>query len=163
MSINPYKSREERSAIAQAAETLGCGPDETSILTKHARVMRHADGAHLARLRANGEAVHIIIEGRASFEAGSGTTGTIEKGGVVGELYAHRLRYFQLADVTCEGPVTTLTIPLKRYEKVYASCPRIKDIVDRSRTERTESIEAMVQEDRVRRWEQYQQLKKYLG
>jgi hypothetical protein len=161
--VGRFKTRLERNRIRVAATKLGCSPQEAEMLAKKARYMRHQPGSVLAKLGKDGRWVHILSTGTAIATPADGETSEITTGGVVGELYAHRVRHFQLADVVCTESTETISIPVSKYRGIYEACPTIKTIVDLARGRREVILKRKAEDNFIRQWNQYQELKKYIG
>lgn len=157
------RTRTEKESLSRFAVQLGCTPDEAKRLVKHARYRRFADGEHLAKLGSVGADVHIITNGQAHMATGDGERAVLGTGEVVGELFAYRVRHFQLANVVCDGEVETITIPLDRLERLERDCPQVAAHIESARDVRAGVVEAKSQAEALRLWEQYQQLKPYIS
>lgn len=151
-----YRTPRQRAAIRDAAAPLDLPTVELDLLSRHARLHTWADGAHLAKLGRNGDAVHLIVDGTATVHTAAGAQPNAEVGAVIGELYAYRVRWYQLADVVCAGPVRTITLPVAAWRKIEASCPALAARVAEMRDQRVAVLDAAMHVDLVRRWEQYQ-------
>lgn len=158
-----FKTRLERNRIRVAATKLGCSPQEAEMLAKKARYIRHQPGSVLAKLGKDGRWVHILSSGKATVTPADGETSEVPAGGVIGELYAHKVRHFQLADVVCTEATETISIPVSKYQGVYETCPTVKTIVDLARGRREMILKRKAEDNLARQWRQYQSLKKYIG
>ncbi len=156
-----FKTKFERNRLLVAATQLGCTAQEAERISKKARLRSHETGEALAKLGASGQWVHIVISGQATARPADGEDMTVGVGGVVGELYAHKVRHFQLADVVCDEKTETISIPMTNYRGVYENCPTIKNIVDLARGRRELILKRKAEENFTKQWRQYQELKKY--
>jgi hypothetical protein len=151
-----YRTPRQRAAIRNAAAPLELPAAEIDVLVRYARLRTWADGSHLARLGRNGDAVHLIVDGTAAVRTAAGAQPNAEVGAVIGELYAYRVRWYQLADVVCIGPVCTITLPVAAWRTIEASCPVLTARVAEMRDLRVAVLDAAMHVDQMRRWEQYQ-------
>lgn len=145
-----------RSAVRAAAAALSLPAAEAEVLVRHARVRTWNDEDRLAVMGGLGAAVHVILDGEASVRTAAGMQPQVGAGSVIGEMYAGNVRWYQLADVVCVGPVRTLTVPVSAWRIVEAQCPTLAAIVAAQRTPRIAALEAAIYEERAQRWDQYQ-------
>lgn len=158
-----FKTKTQKDAVIETAISLGCTPQEAALLSRKCSIVEHQDGAMLAKLRGIGEQIHVILEGGATVVLADGTTSVLGAGDVVGELYAYRFFLCQMADVTCNGPVKTFSIGVETYNKIREEVPTLRRLVEDAKNDRINIVEKRRHEDAVRRWEQYQSIKPYLG